>query len=470
MSESATEPSLPLSFGHVLLIKGYGLLWRLARPILRRNKRLADGFDRRLVPKDWAAPADVWMQAASGGEAYLVWETLAALPSTMVEEKPLRVLVTTWTRQGLEVLQGMATTLGQSRPDLHIQVALFPLDHPALMYRAMNMVQPKVVALLETELWPGLLLACKRRKTPVLVLNGRLTAGSLRSYRLLDTLASGYWNAVGPTTVCAMSDKDARRFERLLPPERVCRAPNIKFDRALTALASGAESAASQAASDSGTMQALRALLPPAAPVILLASVREEEERFLLPELRALAANHPEIVLVIAPRHMHRVNAWLDGFAGRSLRLRSALTPELPARPGQIIIWNTFGELSQLYKLATAVFIGGSLAPVGGQNFLEALAAGRIPHTGPHLDNFLWAVDAGSGSESLEACELLRRFPNAEALIAALLAAVQAVEAPETVRSRFLHWLEARKGGAAQNAALLIPYFTPSGDPHGNPS
>lgn len=446
-----------MHFGHVFLTRLYGLAWGLARPFLKRHKRLADGFERRLVPPDWAEPADLWMQAASGGEAYLVWEILAALPAVSADTSAaapgVRVLVTTWTRQGLEVLQGMAATLRESRPDLHIQVTLFPLDHPTLMYRAVGMVRPRAVVLLETELWPGLLFACARRHVPVLVLNGRLSPKSLRNYTLMNTLAPGFWTVAGPAVVCAMSPADAARFTAVLPPERVSHAPNIKFDRALTH------------APDSESLCTLGRLLPAETPVILFASVRQEEERFLIPVIRHLAKQHPQAVIIVAPRHMHRTDPWFDALSSHSLRLRSLLTPELPARAGQVVIWNVFGELSALYALSAAVFIGGSLAPLGGQNFLEALACGRVPHTGPHLQNFLWALDPGTGSQSLEAQQLIRRCPDAEALAETLHRTLGHPDDPSDIRQRFTHWLQARKGGAQHCAELLAAYLSPDSSP-----
>ena len=100
--------------------------------------------------------------------------------------------------------------------------------------------------------------------------------------------------------------------------------------------------------------------------------------------------------------------------------MRSKQTETIPA--GSIVIWDTFGELGQLYQLADAVFVGGSLAPLGGQNFLEPLALGKIPCCGPHLDNFAWALEPSGEAkqDSLEALGLLQTGKNAKA-VAALL-------------------------------------------------
>lgn len=446
---------MSLEFRHVVLSRLYGLAWRLARPALRRNKRLADGWSRRLVPADWARPADLWIQAASGGEAYLASELVNAMP-VLTDGTVRKILVTTWTRQGLEVLQGMRAKLKETRPDLAIEVTLFPLDSPTMMYRAVCQVSPSAVVLLETELWPGLLFACVRRHIPVAIINGRITPKSLGGYRLLDKLAPGFWQAVAPAFVAATTQEDTARFAKLFGiPEndpRLHTIPNIKFDRA----ARDAETACH----DSQLHTALLThLLPDTAdhPVILLASVREEEEALLLPVVQKLHEQKPKSTVIIAPRHMHRVGNWVQrlGQSGMSPVLRSSLNTDHPAMPGQIIIWDTFGELNSLYALANRVFVGGSLAPLGGQNMLEPLAHGRIPLTGPYTDNFNWAMnDSESDLPGLIRAKLVQRCTDATQVARSLLSETPLSD-PEEIRQQFIRWLEARKGGTDRCSKLV---------------
>ena len=134
-----------------LLSGAYSLAWTAATPFLRRHKRLREGFMWRLVPEDWSGPvtrtgsgdtektvhaeADIWLQAASGGEAYLVWELLSRIAAQREQAgtpEPLRVLATTWTRQGLEVLQGMAIRLKEAHPWLTVRATFFPLQAAAV--------------------------------------------------------------------------------------------------------------------------------------------------------------------------------------------------------------------------------------------------------------------------------------------------------------------------------------------------
>lgn len=453
------------SMPRALLSGAYSLAWAAARPFLRRNKRLQEGFPQRLVPDGWPGPAtgagtgggikppaqtDIWLQAASGGEAYLVWELLAHL-AVLCEGKgspePLRVLATTWTRQGLEILQNMAEKLHAEHPWLSVRATFFPLDSPKLMEKALDQARPRVVGLLETELWPGLMLACEKRHVPMLILNGRMTDKSLRGYLKLDAVVPGFWNALSPKHICAISEADAGRFARLFGDDKVEAVPNIKFDRA-------------SAATATAVSEALLKLLPPelhARQTALLASVREQEEPALLSVIQTLhARNAPTII--ITPRHMHRVKPWQALLSGAKLPfvMRSKQEKTIPA--GAIVVWDTFGELGQLYQLADAVFVGGSLAPLGGQNFLEPLALGRVPCCGPHLSNFAWALEPSGGAEqdSLEALGLLQLGANAKAVAALLQAQLGTPARHDAVRERFQGWLSRRLGGSARCAQRLL--------------
>ncbi len=432
---------MSLQFRHIVFARMYGLLWNLSKVFLRRHKRLRDGFALRLVPDNWAKPCDIWLQAASGGEAYLVWEVLQRLQ--VRHDAPLRILVTTWTRQGLEVLQGMKSSLENERSDMHIQLALFPLDLPKNMYKAMRMTRPKLMVLFETELWPGLLLACTRCKVPVMVLNGRMTAKSLRGYTILEKIVPGFWHAVAPCCIRAMAKDDRERFAKVFgqsPDIEV--TPNIKFDRALPHVSTPQDN----------TLLGLFA----AEKRILFASVRQEEEAIILEALTTLYKTQPAASILLVPRHMHRVKAWLEMLQEKALPtvLRSTLTEQNTAPCGHIVLWDTFGELSQTYAIADAVFVGGSLAPLGGQNFLEALEAGLVPCVGPYIDNFSWAI-GDETEQNLRTKSLLVTCHDATSLVQVLTAQMQNPLTRESVQKDFRHWLNPRLGGSAQSAALV---------------
>lgn len=433
----------------------YAGLWRVVTPFLRRNKRLADGWTERLAPADWladAAPVDVWLQAASGGEAHLALTLLRALP-----DRPcLRVLIATWTRQGREVAERALPALLEEKPWLSVVVRFAPLDAPAVARRALELARPRLLVLLETELWPGLLGACAEAGVPVRVVNGRMTRASFEAYAVIRPVLQ----KLPLSCVHAVSSDDAARFARTFElaarPEEgatenpgsarsrcVDVMPNIKFDRAVAAL-------------DDVPSTELAPVFRLARPVFLLASVRKQEETRLAPWLGRLLQAFPRAVVVVAPRHMYRVDAWMSRLYDLGLRPRAAssLKPGEACPPGSTLVWDRFGDLPRLYALADVAYVGGGFGQ-GGQNFLEALTAGLVPCVGPSLDNFHWAL----GEEqppSLPEAGLLTVCPNPRALYEALLTAAERPRDREEVRRQFKAWIAPRAGGAAYAARLLM--------------
>lgn len=428
---------LPLRY--CALLRLYSAGWTLALPFLRRNARLKDGFAQRLAPHDWAPPCDIWIQAASGGEAWLAAELLPHLAKGSSSGAPLRLLLSSFTRQGIDVLEQAAQNCP---PELSCTVRFMPFDRPPAMRRALAQTRPKAVVLLETELWPGLMLAANEAGIPLMVLNARMSEKSVAGYRRLP----GLWPRMAPRLVAAISPEDAARFASLfaLGENSVTVVPNIKFDRALSA------------AKPAPLAPEAAALLSGPRTRVLLASTREEEENALLSLIASLRAKAPEISLILAPRHMHRVPAWREMLdkAGIPFALRSAATA-----PGNgVLIWDAFGEMMHLYATSHVVFVGGSLAPLGGQNYLEALGTGLSPFVGPHLDNFAWI-----GPE-LARTGLVRIVPDAKALEQGLLEDINSRNANpdlfdacrEDIRARFKAWAAERTGGAARCAQLAL--------------
>ena len=414
----------------------YRGLWTAAAPLARRHKRLAEGFtERTVLGGSFVPPGEgplVWIQAASGGEAALVRALIreAGANPAFTALAP-RFLCTTWTAQGLEVLKNIPVPTGFSLLPRYV-----PLDNPGLMQKAVALAKPACVALLETELWPGLMAACRESGVPLLVLNARMTSKSLSGYRLLRPILRD----LRPDRVLAISPEDAARFAEIFGPEGIDTMPNIKFDGAALAPPAGPDPFALPS-EDRGRIR------------LALASIRQEEEE-------ALAGILPRIIntgaaLAVAPRHMHRTAFWRDALAGRAV-LRSEL-PDGAALPKDgVLIWDTFGDLSLLYAHVDAAFIGGSLAPLGGQNFLEAPALGAHALVGPHLENFRWV------GEEIFHTGMVERVASAEALAATLerFAAERPdrnreAERAET-RERFGAWLAPRTGGARAAVEAIL--------------
>ncbi len=409
----------------------YGMGWRVAMPFLARNPRLQEGFRQRILA-DWpSGEVDLWIQAASAGECYLAIQLL----SRMRTGEKLRVLATTNTRQGMEILDGFIGSGSEQKPGITIRSAYFPFDHPDIMDRAVRDVNPKAAVLLESEIWPGFLHALKRRGKAVLIVNGRMTERSLKRYRIWP----GVWRSLAPDRILAISRSDADRFSRLFGAGRVSVMDNMKFDRVAAPAASGGAS--------------VSAAIPETAPFAVLGSVRQEEEGPAAEIVGRLVRDCPRAVIGLFPRHMERVPDWqavLDRM-GVSWRLRSAIRD--PVRPGTVLLWDVFGELFAAYERASAAFVGGSLAPLGGQNVLEPLMAGVRPVIGPSWENFAWVgrdvVDNG----------LVRVRPDAAGVAATLLEDLAHPPDRAVIRHQALTYVRRRQGGTDRACAVIRDYF-----------
>lgn len=411
--------------GMTLAVLVYTLLWCVTGPLLFAcSKRFRQGWPERLglhLP----AGCDIWIQGASAGECRLT-ETL------MPRLQAYRVLGTTCTQQGRDVLRHISA-------GTDLTARMLPLDLPPLMWLALLRVRPKVVVLLETELWPGLLMACRMRRVPVVVLNARMSSRSLSGYLLLAPLL----RCCAPAAIGAIADADARRYDLVFGTGRAVTTGNIKFDRALTALE------ADRTATDGNP---LSAFIPPGTRFIVLGSVRAEEEPRVLELIRILHTRCPDCVIGLCPRHMHRVHAWQEHLHGLSWTLRSRLSG--PATPGTVIVWDVFGELTRAYELADAAFVGGSLARLGGQNYLEPLACGIPVCVGPWTRNFDWV-----GKEIFD--KLVVQTAYTSGLADALLAPAQNRKAVHTAARAYIR---ARSGGTDASLKLLHTYLPRS--PH----
>ena len=292
------------------------------------------------------------------------------------------------------------------------------------MRRAVRLVRPRLMVLLETELWPGLLSALKQARVMVLIINGRLTEKSARRYRRLPKLCQ----ALKPDRVMAISAPDADRFTDVFNTSVVTVMPNIKFD--LIHFKQHSELADSELS----TLLADHRL-------IVLGSVRQEEENDILNLIGFLSDGHPESVIALCPRHIQRIGQWRDmlSAAGRPWILRSQITGRID--PGSVIVWDTFGELNLAYSLCDCAFVGGSLAPLGGQNFLEPLAFGIRPVIGPHWANFAWV-----GNDILEK-GLVVQAADWRDVGACLSAQLQDPDERTQIRSKALTYIRSQQGG-----------------------
>jgi 3-deoxy-D-manno-octulosonic-acid transferase len=252
-----------------------------------------------------------------------------------------------------------------------------PFDFRRPVRRVLDALQPELVVLVETELWPNLIHAARRRGIRVAVVNGRLSPRSVGRYRLVRALLRHVLAEVD--TFLMQAEPHARRLLELgAPPERVRVSGNLKFD-APAPVEPPAE---------------LAARLDGRRPLIVAGSTVEGEEELVLQAFAQVRARHAEAHLLIAPRHperFERVPPLVEAAGWPCLR-RSALGAG--GWGEQVLLLDTLGELASVYALARVVFVGGSLVPKGGHNVLEPALFGRAVVVGPHMQNFQEIADA----------------------------------------------------------------------------
>ncbi|MBV9537602.1 MAG: 3-deoxy-D-manno-octulosonic acid transferase [Acidisphaera sp.] len=332
------------------------------RVMLRRRVARGKEVRERLAERRGvdAAPRPagtlLWLHGASVGEAL---SAIGVVRAFLDADASAHVLFTTNT-------VASARLLGERLPARAFH-RFVPLDVPAWGARFLDHWRPDAAAFIESEIWPNLLAGCARRSVPVVLLNGRMSARSLRRWRR----APGFARAVLRRfeRIEAQSAVDAERFAAL-GARQVRNAGNLKFAAAPLPVAAD-------------ELARLKVLLM-GRPVWIAASTHEGEEEIATAVHTALAARHEGLVTIIAPRHPERRLA----LAGA----RRSLGGDPP--DGGVWLADTMGELGLLYRLAPVAFVGGSLIPHGGQNPLEPARLGCAVAVGPHHFNFAEPVSA----------------------------------------------------------------------------
>ena len=333
-------------------------------------------------------PAAIWIHAVSVGEV------LSAVPlaQKLKQSYPARPLILSTT-----TLTGQ--TLARERMPFADAVIYFPLDWGFCVRRALRAVQPALVVVLETEIWPIFLREAGRGKIPVVFISGRISDRSFARYQhylrkvgffLRPLLHSALSNA---TAFLMQSQTDADRILALgAPPDRVSVSGNVKYDQALptpTPLSRWLETEARRQGRH---------------PIIVAGSVVATEEPLALIAFGVLQGDYPRALLVLAPRKPERFQAAAD-FIHESKR-KFIRRSELPivgngiegtggnshsvsiSDDVTVLLLDSIGELASLYQLADGAFVGGSLVESGGHNILEPAAFGKIPVFGPSMENF----------------------------------------------------------------------------------
>ena len=311
-------------------------------------------------------------------EGDLIWLHCASLGEVKAAELLIDALKKIW--PGLLIYVSSMTATG--REAAHKikgidHVFPFPFDLAPVMRHFMKHLRPSALVIVETEIWPNLLIEALNENVPVVFVNARMSEKSVRNFKFIRPLTS---KILRSATVLAISNSDAERFATIGARD-VKVIGNIKFDAVKSADTSKREKL-KESINASGR------------PVFIAGSVREGEEQFVVEAIRAASSKIPGLISIVVPRHPDRVGLICDILKNSNLSfsLRSS------GNNSDIIIVDTMGELFNLYGASDVAFVGGSLVDLGGQNILEPIAWGVPTIHGQYMSNFKWALDVVSGS------------------------------------------------------------------------
>jgi 3-deoxy-D-manno-octulosonic-acid transferase len=345
---------------------------------LRHNKYLGSLGQRfGYLPVSFNLDGDesIWVHAVSVGEVLAARPLMSALRKRYPS---LRLFLSTTTLSGQQLAR-------RSISDVDA-VFYLPFDWGFTVRRTLNLVKPRLFVMVETEIWPNLLRECRRRGIRTVLVNGRISYRSFPRYRIVRPLFRKVLQDV--ERFCVQGEETARRLTELgADPSRITVTGSLKF-----------ESMHATPTPGRGPERVLRFFrISPNRPVLVAGSTMRGEEELIVRAFNRYRATAigSHALLVLAPRHPERF-----GEAERICRQEGLSTirrSELPidAEPrADAVILDTIGELSQLYQIATAVFVGGSLVPTGGHNILEPAVFGKPIVFGPHMQNFSEITEA----------------------------------------------------------------------------
>jgi 3-deoxy-D-manno-octulosonic-acid transferase len=303
----------------------------------------------------------IWIHAVSVGEVIATRPILPLLRERFADF-PVFVSVTTLT--GRQVAERQLRDADG--------VFFCPFDWAWIVKRAVRRIQPRLLLLVDTEIWPHLTRACHDSGAVVLLVNGRISDTSYPRYRRIRPFMRRFLKEID--CFCMQSPRYRERIIDLgAEPDRVEVVGSLKFDADVPGR--GKPSVAAQ-------------LVPSDRPVIVVGSTLAPEEEILLEAFGELRKDHSELFLVLAPRHPDRFDevAQLASSPGWKVVRRTAL--DAPPREADVMILDTIGELASVYGRADMVFVGGSLATWGGHNLVEPAIVGKPIVFGPHMSNF----------------------------------------------------------------------------------
>lgn len=385
----------------------------------------------------------VMIHAVSLGE---INATPALVRGLAAARSDLRFVISTTTDTGYSRAQELFGS------DTRVSLIRYPLDFTAAVRRVLDGFRPTVVVLMELEVWPNFVLQCERRGIPVVLVNGRLTAGSFRNYRLGGPLVRRMFSRL--STVCAQDQVYAERFIALgAPRDRVQTTGTMKFD---TAEIADSIPGADELAAAVGLRRGPEI-------VWVCGSTGPGEEALLLGVYRDLLKAHPTLRLVLVPRKPERfdevaglIRASGFGIVRRSEAMNGMLKSQISnsTSDNPVILGDTMGELRKFYSLADVVFVGRTLVDLGsrqhGSDMIEPAGLAKPTIVGPFTGNFAEVMN------QFRASNAIREITTAEELANTLMTLLSDQAAAREMGSRAQNVVRTSQGATVRHVALIL--------------
>jgi len=398
---------LHLFFIPILCYLRYGILQRL-------------GFLPKRVQNIFKGKKIIWVHAASVGEVMGISRMVISLKAEFPEYS---ILISTITTTGADIARKLSV----------MGVIYLPLDLSIVVKRVLRIINPKILVIAETELWPNLILQAKKRGTRVIIVNGRISDKSIVGYQRLKGLFKKPLEQVD--LFCMQTEMDAQRINSLgAPAEKIMVTGSAKFDTGVVI----------------PTLEVIKRFqreieIPDMLPIIVAGSIREGEETVLINAYQLLIQQIPDAVLIIAPRHLRRIEFIKNALSKKNLSY------SLRTRGGKssVIILDTIGELNLAYAISSVAIVGGTFVPVGGHNIIEPAALSKMVLFGPHINNYQEA------SKLLIACNAAIQVSSAAELTESI---IYLLKNPDEMSERGLagkRLVEENQGASTRNVEAI---------------
>ena len=380
MGETPMLRKLRVEMTHLLIDIGYLLLLIVASPLWLYRMIRHGRYRRNLAQRLGAAPVryglqpTIWAVGVSVGEIKAAQMLVRELHSQLPD---YRVVISSWTDAGLDEARRLY------EPD-HLVFAR-PLDFSLAVGRALDRIRPSLVVFVEGDIWPNFLGACNKRGIPVAVINGRMSPKKgYPRYRMLGPLAPRLlFNRL--SAIGVQDETYADCYRKLgTHADKVHVTGMIKFDRGVSDRVDGQDELAAAMGISSGDQ------------LIVAGGTGDGEEAMVLEAFKQVRAKHPRAKLAIIPRKPERFDEVARQIAASRfevVRRTQRTTAGDSVDPQAVLLGDTMGELRKYYPLASAVFVGRSLVPMGGSDMIEPAALGAATCFGPHTYNFPQAAE-----------------------------------------------------------------------------